>query len=199
MHRRCELAEGYSKDPAPAGRLAGFTIWPWRPTASRPYWPPRTAAATPEAGSARGGSFHGPAVTGPGLPDPGPVGPGPVGEGRDRLAQAGAERGQRVLDPGRHLGEDTPLDQPGPLQLTQGPGEHLPGDPADLVAQPGVGLGPVEQPAGHQHSPLVGDQDEGGPGGTAGAVHVRGALVGLSRYVRHAPSIPRAPRLLNSP
>jgi hypothetical protein len=109
-----------------------------------------------------------------------------------RLAEAEPEGRQRVLDPGRHLGEDAPLDQAGPLQLTQGAGEHLAEMPPIRWRSQECRLGPsTRQPAtSTAHLSAIrsrADRD----GQRALYTSAAGRLVGLSRYVRHVASIPR--------
>ena len=105
------------------------------------------------------------------------MGLGPVGEGRDRTGERGAERGELVVDTGRHLGVDGAGEQAVALHRAQGLGEHLGGDAADAGAQLAEAQRSVLERADDQHGPLVADPVEHDPGGAVGVEGVA-ALIG---------------------
>ena len=61
--------------------------------------------------------------------------PRPSRRGPERPVQGAAQRGQLVLDPGRHLGVHVPLDEAVAFEVAQRLGQDLPADPFDRGAQ----------------------------------------------------------------
>lgn len=83
---------------------------------------------------------------------------GPFADRAQRLGEGVAKGGERVLDPRRHFGKDSPLHEPVSLQLTQGVGQHLLRDAADIATQLAKPAGAAGQCIDDNRRPLVRDE-----------------------------------------
>jgi len=104
------------------------------------------------------------------------VRPRPFGEYVDRFDQRLAERGERVLDAGRHLGVGVADDQPVRLEPPERLGEHLAGNAADQLDQLAVAHRALGESVEDDHRPLVRDQFDRQSPGAVGQEDITGAV-----------------------
>ena len=93
---------------------------------------------------------------------------GPEQERGGRLEERLAERGERVLHPGRDDRVDGARDQTVTLERAYGDGQHARGDPADLAAQLAEAPGAAADKVDDLQGPLVADAPEHLPAPAAG-------------------------------
>lgn len=86
------------------------------------------------------------------------VRPRPLGQYVDRIDQRRPERGELVLDAGRHLGIRVAADESVRLEPSKRLGKHLSGDAADQRDQLAMAHRALAEAVEHDHRPLVGDQ-----------------------------------------